>query len=518
MTNASVLRRVLAAAVVLGALAGCSSPRPPAPAAPPPQPASDLTSGDRTAVRDGGTVRWAVDEVPASLDVYRPTATPDTELIAHALLPSLFRPDDRARPTPDPDYLVGADATDRTVVYRLNPKAVWSDGKPLAAADFTAQWTGLRDSLPGYAAIESIAPGADPHQVKVTFKQPYAQWRALFSPLYPAVGLPVTGGPLALKSLDAKGGKASLVRNPQWWGDPVKVDGIDFLATPNRLDALDQGTVDVAALDGAVDSSLSALKRAETLPGLSLHRAAAPSFTQLTLNGARGPLAEPAVRRAVAACVDRRAVAEAALAPLGLPAVPLGNHLLMADQDGYQDDSGAIAATARNLHLDLTLLLPDGSATARRAADALVAQLAPDGITVHPQAVPGDGFVRDHLAGGDWDLALFSWPATAFPAADERPLYAKPRPDADGRPVAGQNFGGSGTDEIDHLFDQALAEPDPAAQAELLRQADVRIWQLGHSVPLYQRPELVAVRAGVAGAGAFGFAWPRWQDLGFLRR
>ena len=302
----------------------------------------------------------------------------------------------------------------------------------------------LRDSLPGYAAIESIATGADPHQVKVTFKQPYAQWRALFSPLYPAVGLPVTGGPLTLKSLDAKAGRASLVRNPQWWGDPVKVDGIDFLATPNRLDALDQGTVDVAALDGAVDSSLSALKHAEALPGLSLHRAAAPSFTQLTLNGARGPLAEPAVRRAVAACVDRRTVAEAALAPLGLPAVPLGNHLLMADQDGYQDDSGAIAATGRNLHLDLTLLLPEGSATAGRAADALVAQLAPAGITVHPKAVPADGFVRGHLAGGDWDLALFSWPATAFPAADERPLYAKPRPGADGRPVAGQNYGGWG--------------------------------------------------------------------------
>lgn len=518
MTATRFLRRALAAAVVLGALAGCSSPPPPPPRPLPLPAASDLTPGARSAVREGGTLRWAVDAVPDSLDVYRPGATADTALIAHALLPSLFRPDDRGRPSADPDFLDGAEAADRTVTYRLNPRAVWSDGKPLTAADFTAQWTALRGTHPGYAAISAIAPGADPHQVKVTFKQPYADWRALFSPLYPAAGPFVTAGPLALRSLDAKGGKASLVRNPRWWGDAVKVDGVDFLATPNRLDALDQGTVDVAALQSTVDASDQALRRAEALPGLSLHRAAAPAFTQLTLNGARGPLAEPAVRRAVAAAVDRRTVAEAALAPLGLPTAPLGNHLLMADQDGYQDDSGSIAPTARNLHLDLTLLLPAGSAIARRAADALAAQLAPAGITVQQRAVPADGFVRDHLAGGDWDLALFSWPATAFPATDARPLYAKPRPGPDGALVAGANYGGSGTEEIDQLFDRAAVEPDPAAQSELLRQLDTRIWQLGHSVPLYQRPDLVAVRAGVAGVGAFGFAWPRWQDLGFLRR
>ncbi|WP_344444408.1 ABC transporter substrate-binding protein [Kitasatospora nipponensis] len=526
MTSTPALRRVLAAAVVLGALAGCSSEQAPAK---PTQAASDLTTGNRAAVRDGGTLRWAVDAVPASLDVYDPAATADTALIAHALLPSLFRLDDRARPVADPDYLAGAQVDGRTVTYRLNPKALWSDGKPLAVADFTAQWTALRAAHTGYAAIESITQGSDPHQVKVVFKQPYASWRSLFSPLQAAAGPSVTAGPLTVASLDAKAGRASLVRNPRWWGDPVKVDGIDFLATANRLDALDRDQVDVADLaqavdrppaapsTDAVDAATQALKRAQALPGITLHRAAAPAFTQLTLNGARGQLADAAVRRAVAAAIDRGKLASAVLDPLGLPAVPLGNHLVMTDQDGYRDNSGAIAGTAKELHLDLTLLLTEGSASARRTADALVAQLAPAGVTVHPQAVPADGFVRDHLAGGDWDLALFSWPASAFPATDERPLYAKPRPGQDGKPVAGLNYGGSGTEEIDQLFDQAAAELDPVKQTALLQQTDGRIWQLGHSVPLYQRPDLVAVRTGVAGAGAYGFAWPRYQDVGFLR-
>ncbi|MEY9947336.1 ABC transporter family substrate-binding protein [Kitasatospora sp. GAS1066B] len=519
--------RVLAAAALLSALAGCDSA--PAPVPPPSQSASDLTPATRTVVRQGGTLRWAVDQVPASLDVYQSDATADTALIAHALLPSLYRLDDHARPVPDPDYLVNAEQADRTVTYRLNPKAVWSDGTPVTAADFTAQWTALRADHPGYRAIESIAQGVDQHQVKVVFRQPYAEWKSLFSPLNPAAGLPLSAGPLLLQSLDAKGGKAALVRNPRWWGDAAKVDELDFLATPDRLDALSQGRIDVAALEGAVDhppaaksadaldSATQALRRARALPGITLHRAAAPAFTQLTLNGGRGQLAEPALRRAVAACVDRGKIAEAALGPLGLPAAPLGNHLLMTDQLGYRDNSASLAATAKSMHLELSLLYPDGSATARRTADALVAQLAPYGITVHPQAAAPDSFVRDHLATGDWDLALFSWPATAFPATDEQPLYAKPRPGADGKAVIGLNYGGAGTDEIDQLFAKAEAESDAVRQTALLQQADQRIWQLGHSVPLYQRPELVAVRTGVAGAGAYGFGWPRYQDLGFLR-
>ncbi|WP_267286757.1 ABC transporter substrate-binding protein [Kitasatospora acidiphila] len=235
------------------------------------------------------------------------------------------------------------------------------------------------------------------------------------------------------------------------------------------------------------------------------------------MNGARGPLADTAARRALAALVDRGKLAQAALGPLGVAAAPLGNHLLMADQAGYRDDGTVLGSSAKPLHLTLDLIYPDDSATARRTADALTAQLAPHGVTLHARALPVAGFVHDHLAAGDWDLALFSWPATAFPAVDERALYAKPRPGPDGRPVAGLNYAGVGTDEIDGLFDQAAAEPDQARQTALLQRADQRIWEIGHSVPLYQRPELVAVRTGVAGAGAYGFGWPRYQDLGFLR-
>ncbi|MEV7771664.1 ABC transporter family substrate-binding protein [Kitasatospora sp. NPDC086791] len=594
-----------AAALLLAAgLGGCSDdPAPvrtpaPAPASADPTTATgDVRPADRTAVRDGGTLRWAVDGVPATLNVYQGAATADSALLAHALYPSLFRPDEHGRLVPDPDYLEGAESTPpgqlpQVVTYRLNPHAVWSDGTPLSAADLAAQRAALSGLDPayrgghpaGYDAVDSVAQGTDPHEVRVTFRQPYAEWRSLFGPLYPAAetGTPtafdraLTGGrpsagPYTLARYDAAGGLVTLTRNPLWWGDVPKTDRIDFLAVPpeQRLDALDQDRLDIAPLTAAVDRAVPAapaatsttappaaappaaapetaapeaaalaLRRAASLPGVTVHRAAAASLTQLTVNAARGPLTDQAVRRALGRAVDRRRIADAALTPLGLPAAPLGSHLLAGDQEGYRDNSAAAgpADAARLLdgagwkrpggrgtrtkdgkELALTLLVPAGSATARRTADALTADLAESGIALKPVTAPAETFVRDHLAPGDYDLALFSWPAGPSPASEQRPAYAKPRPDPDGALAAGTNYGRSGTEEIDRLFDRASSELDPAARLDLLQEADVRIWQLGHSVPLYQRPELVGVRSDIAGAGAFGFGWPRFQDVGRTR-
>ncbi len=592
-----------AAALLLAAgLGGCSDDPGPArtPAAVPAPAEPTATTGDvgpvdRAAVRDGGTLRWALDRVPATLNVYQGAATADSALLAHALYPSLFRPDEHGRLAPDPDYLEGAESTPpgqspQVVTYRLNPRAVWSDGTPVSAADLDAQRTALSGLDPayrggraaGYDAVESVAPGADPHEVRVTFRRPYAEWRSLFGPLYPAAetatpadfdraltgGDRPSAGPYTLSRYDAEGGTVTVVRNPLWWGEPAKADRIDFLASPpeQRLDALDQDRLDVAPLTAAVDravpapaadassapasaspsvapppeaapeSAALALRRAESLPGVTVHRAAAASLTQLTLNAERAPLTDPLVRRALTRAVDRQRIAAAALTPLGLPAAPLGSHLLAGDQEGYRDNSGAVDQADPGLLLDeagwmrptgggvrsrggkplsLSLLLPAGSATAKRTADALTAGLGDAGIAVRQVPVSAESFVGEHLAAGDYDLALFSRPVGPSPASEQRPAYAKPRPDPDGVPDPGGNFGRGGTEEIDRLFDRAAAEPDPAARLDLLQEADVRIWQLGHSVPLYQRPELVGVRTGVVGAGAYGFGWPRFQDVGW---
>lgn len=139
------------------------------------------------------------------------------------------------------------------------------------------------------------------------------------------------------------------------------------------------------------------------------------------------------------------------------------------------------------------------------------------GIGTSITKVADDSYFKDHIASGDYDLALYSWPATAYPATDDRPIFAKPVPATDGSLTVEQNYTRVGTDHIDQLFDQAAAELDEGAARDLMKQADARIWAAAGSIPLYQRPQLVATNRKLANVGAFGFGSPHYQDIGFKK-
>ncbi|SEK27891.1 ABC transporter family substrate-binding protein [Streptacidiphilus jiangxiensis] len=557
---------VLAAAVAL-VLAACSGSDTPSVRA------DDMARADRAAVAQGGTLRWAVDALPTTLNAFQADAGPATTLVDEALLPTLFTLDAQGRATADPDYVQSAEqvaGSPQTVLYTLNPKATWSDGKPLGLADFVGQWHALSGADPafaaagaahadGYDSIAQVTAGAKPHQVKVVFAHPYAPWRSLFTPLYPAAAtaspqaftaglkstLTADSGPFTLKGAPGEDGQKTLTvtRNPHWWGDRAKLDSVAFTAVNpgDAAAALASHQVDIADLSRAADDSGDT---PDATSGTAVLSAAAPGYLALAFNGGAGLLADPQVRRAVADAVDRQALADAVLKPLGLPAVPLGNHLLMSDQQGYQDDAAALGASAANAAklldaagwrlgahsdaasgaairangakpLSLTLLTRTGSARDVTLARLLTAQLAKVGIGVTAKPVAEADFFTKHIAAGDFDLALVNWPASPFPIADEAGFFAKPQVNQDGSLSVGQNLSATGTDEIDQLLARAAAAGTPADATRLTNEADIRIWQEAPSLPLFQSPELVGLRAGVRNAGAFGFATPRFQDIGF---
>ncbi|MFB7368028.1 ABC transporter substrate-binding protein, partial [Streptomyces hydrogenans] len=407
----------------------------------------------------------------------------------------------------------------------------------------------------------------------------------------------------------------------------------------------------------------------DTLAGYVVRKSLEPAYTQLSLNGESGPLADERVRRAVARAIDRRELAESVLKPLGLPSDPPGSHLALAGQAAYADSSDALgdqdtkearalladagwvpggaqqkpagtkagsesgtkaktageadskkkaeksdtasddglyivgddkpgelpaaprigpggpetgtrvlapapaaarqsaALLARAESLDtgaraaagpgnakpdkgvagayaplgsaapaavpaasqalgkdgkalsLRFVLPSGpgSETLRSVGDRIVRMLDAVGIRTEITKVSDESFFKDHIASGDYDLALYSWPASAFPATDARPIFAKPEPASDGSLLVEQNYSRVGTDRIDQLFDQAAGTLDEEEAGDLIRQADARIWAAAGSIPLYQRPQLVAARQDVVNAGAWGFAAPQYQDIGFKK-
>ncbi len=99
----------------------------------------------REKVQQGGRIVWPSSSVPANFNYGQLDGTTlDGAQMLNAVMPILYFFDASATPRHNPDYLVGepilATSPKQVVTYRLNPKAIWYDGTPIAAPDFIAQW------------------------------------------------------------------------------------------------------------------------------------------------------------------------------------------------------------------------------------------------------------------------------------------------------------------------------------------------------------------------------------------
>lgn len=73
-----------------------------------------------------------------------------------------------------------------SVTYTLSDVALWSDGTPFSAADFECTWQATINTpgsitTAGYDLITSVEEGASPQEVVVTFSENYAGFKTLFA-------------------------------------------------------------------------------------------------------------------------------------------------------------------------------------------------------------------------------------------------------------------------------------------------------------------------------------------------
>lgn len=520
-------------------------------------PASDVNPTPRDRVVNGGTLRWPLPEFPSQWNFNHVNGTTGAvEHVLQGVLPYLMRADEKAVPHRVPEYLLSATlkrtGRGQTVTYRLNPRARWSDGRPIGYADFVAQAHALsgRDpryevsTVTGYSRIKRIERGAGEHVVKVTFDRTYADWRSLFSPLYPAAAyatprafntgwtnrLPVTAGPFKLQRIDRTAKTVTLARDPAWWGAPAKLDRIVYRAMDTSAMPGAFANDEIDLMDIGLDAG--ALERVRGAPGTAVRRAGGPDWRHFTFNAAGPVLSDVRVRRAVMLGIDRRAIARADLAGLGVPVDTLGNHFYVNTQDGYRDNSGEFGvydpARARRLldeagwtlhgeyrakagrTLALRFVVPSGVPISKREGELTRALLERIGVRVDIEQVPADDAFARYVTPGNFDIVPFSWLGTSFPVSPMEPVFARPR---DGRIL--QNYSRTGTAAIDAAMARAIAETDPARIHVLVNRTDRLIWRQASVLPLYQRPQLVATRADLANLGACGFFEPAYQDIGF---
>jgi peptide/nickel transport system substrate-binding protein len=510
----------------------------------------------RDKVQQGGRLVWP-SMLPVNFNYGHLDGTLlDGAIMIGAVLPGFFTFDATGTPKFNPDYLAAEPALvtspKQVVTYRLNPKAIWYDLTPIAAPDFIAQWRALNGANPafqtstntGYNQIESVTQGADKFEVVVTFKTPFADWKSLFSPLYPASTnsdpkvfntgwkntFLTTAGPFKFQRYDATAKTFTFVRNEKWWGNKAKLDEMVFRVIDSDAEpsALANGEIDL--MDVGPDADY--YNKAKAIPGVEIRVAGGPNFRHITMNAQSPVLQDVKVRQALAMGIDRAAIARSQLGPLPVDPASLGNHIFMRNQAGYQDNSGIVAYNPEKAKqlldeagwvvqgnkrvndgktFSIKLVIPGAVAVSKSEAAIIQNLLAQIQVQVEIDTVPLDDFFDKYVTPGRFDFTLFSWMGTPFPISASQSIYMKPS----GTNIR-QNYARVGSDELDRLLHEAAQELDPAKAIETANQADKLIWEEVHSITTYQRPDIWAVKENLANMGAYGFASITYEDIGWM--
>lgn len=519
---------------------------------------NDINAMDPTKLRDGGEFKWPVGSLSTQFNSNQVDGTElDNSEIISALMPSLFVQKADGSLEMNKDYLESAEITStdpQVVTYKINPKAAWYDGTPITSEDFDAQYKALNGSneaylvstTTGYEDIASVEQGADEREVKVTFKEKFAEWKVLFSLLFPKstnsdpnvfntgwTDQPLTtAGPFKFDSVDRTAKTLTLVRNEKWWGTTPRLSKIIYreVDIDSEGQAFANGEVDWVDIGPDVEK----FNQVKQTANAAVRVSTAPNFRHLTFNGAPGSILEdPALRIAIQKAIDRETIAKAMVGPIVPDVKPLNNHFYAATLKDYKDNAGVVsfdqAAAAKALddlgwkldgavrkkdgkELVIRDIIPTAVAVSANEAKIVADNLSKVGVKLNIETVPSNDFFKEFVNKGNFDMTHFSWIGTATPISSGTGIY-----ELDPANLA-QNYGRIGNDTVNDLLKRANAELDDAKRAELANQADEEIWKLGHSLLTYSRPNAVGVRSNVANFGAFGFANNpiKYTDIGFV--
>lgn len=516
---------------------------------------SDINPRDPATLQDSGDLRLALTSFPPNFNILHIDGnSAEVAAMMKATLPRAFVIGPDGSTTVDTNYFTSIELTGtapQVVTYTINPKAVWSDGTPITWEDIASQVHALSGAdknfeiagPSGADRVASVTRGVDDRQAVMTFAKPYAEWRGMFAGNGMLLPKSMTAtpeafnkgqldspgpsaGPFIASSLDRTTQRIVLSRNPKWWGPRPRLDNITYLVLDDaaRLPALQNNTIDATGV-GTIDQ----LTIAQRTKGITIRRAPAPAWSHITFNGAPGSiLADKALRVAVSKGIDRQTIAEVVQYGLTSNPVALGNHIYVAGQQGYQDNSTVVpydpAAAKRELdalgwkqagqfrekdgrQLVIRDLFYDAQGS-RQFAQIAQHSLAQIGVKLELVARAGSGFFTNYINVGAFDLAQFGWLGDAFPLSSLTQIYK-----SDGE----SNFGKIGSPQIDAAIERTLEELDPDKARALANNLDKLIWAEGFSLPLTQSPGDIAVRSTLANFGAAGLGDLNYTAIGFTR-
>jgi peptide/nickel transport system substrate-binding protein len=558
VTRSGTRRAVLAAALTV-ALACCAGPNPTGPAAQRHTGTVFATCdanpntcnlAEPGKLRQGGQLSYAIDKNISNWNLLSSHGNVvETGWVLSGLLPRTFITAPDLTVAMNSELLDSAKVTatyPETIVYKIKPNAVWSDGTPITADDFIYNWKvqNGRDcpdcgaaGTAGYDQIKSVGGTDNGKTVTVMFSKPFTDWKQLWgsgSPLYPAhlaaqrgniktpQGLAASftwfattvptysGGPFQIENF-SNNESVTLVPNPKWYGSRPKLDRVTYRVISDvdqELTALQNRQVQVIYPQPQV----AQVQQVRKIPGVSSFVGLGLSWEHFDFNLTNPYLADPALRTAMFTAVDRQAIIDKTVGQFTNKIKPLNSHNFVPQQSGYEDVVSETGQGSGNLARAKQILAAAGYRIdrgqlktaigmtvpplrmrytvrnqVRQVECELFAQMVkPLGITV--QVVPADD-LGSATSLGDFDIVVFSWLATPFPYSGAAQLWTTGQ---------GSNFGRYSNPDVDRLIAAAQNSADESLARETLNQADRRLTRDAYVLPLYQKPTFIALYNDVA--------------------
>jgi peptide/nickel transport system substrate-binding protein len=507
-------------------------------------------------VKQGGKLVQAVSQLPFNFNALQADdGLGDTYTIEYPLLLSAvrFKPDGSWEPDPNTvDSLKIVSKSPLKIQVKLNPKAVWSDGKPITTTDMVDFWKAMNGknsayqviSSQGFSDIGSITPGSDQFEYTVNFDKVNADWPNY---IYPAMPASVSStpqafnkayvkkmypgnGPFVVSKIDANAGVVTETPNPHWWGRKPKLDQIVFRVVDQ--DALGQAFAnkEINLLDTQANPDV--LAQAEKRPDAVIEKSGGLTWTHLTFNASKAPLNDVHLRRAVAEAIDRKTMIAVVQKELGVKPTVQGSVVYVPGQAGYKDIASeeipySLKKSAAEMKaagytkgsdgmygkdgqpLTLKIMVPSDTPTNAQRAQLIQGFLKKAGINVAIDTVPSAKyFDSDNVAsGGGFQMTSFSWQGTGFPVSTTQSLFDPAN--------SSQNYFGITDPRLAPLWAKADAELDPTKQQALVHEIDKVIYDYVPIVTLGTTPTIWAAQKGLVNAGASQFQTPDYTEVGF---
>lgn len=317
-----------------------------------------------------------------------------------------------------------------------------------------------------------------------------------------------SNGPYVLSDWVA-GESLTLTVNENYWGPAPAADTIvfRFLDQDQMAQALQNGEVDI--IDPQPNPDL--LNQLEGMPGVVVETGDQFVYEHLDFNMGPGqPFADRDLREAFARCVPRERIVENLIRPQNPDAEVLQARLTYSFQPDYADQVAATnaadyaeqdieAAAAILEELDMVgmdVRIGYQQPNPRRTNQVELIRDACNEAGFNIIDNGSDDFFGVGLDQGDFEVALFAWVGSAY-VSGAASTFQTPEACAPGS--KGNNNGCYSNPEVDALFDELLAELDPDAARELVKQIEAILWEDLPTIPVFTFPALAAWADDVQG-------------------